>query len=140
MCQEQPPDQKNNQPMTELLDTPLLEDNSNHLSRDPLVRRWLIFYCLFCVGATTVAAYEVESIIGSGPLGVILALIIKVMGGKYQSVNLICWSMFALVLGCALLIEIGNWSPLDARLPIPIIMGVYSAGILVTILKLISRR
>ena len=115
--------------MTVILDD-LDEINQPARLRDqPTLMYWLLILCVFTWGATGLARYDIETILGTGPVGMVISLVLWIKGRKARLLQQTGALSFFFVVFCFLLIVINGWSPTQAEEPIPWIIGAYAGGL-----------
>lgn len=96
-------------------------------SRELWLKRLIILHSLVIVFALLAQAYEVESIMGSGPVFAINGLLIAVLGFRTHN-HPAAWygvSAVAFALLIVFLINFNRWGPAMAERPVIIMSAVY---------------
>jgi hypothetical protein len=109
------------------------------------VKLFLLLQLLTIMVSLGFAGYEVETIVGSGPVLSIVGLFLAVASAKKQLWFSFWWGISAPVFCAAVFLTIflQSWSPSDARIPVPIMGGMYllvSGMIFVWIFRTIRTR
>ncbi|WP_182864872.1 hypothetical protein [Stieleria mannarensis] len=70
--------------------------------------------------ASAAAMYDVESIVISGPVLALIAIVLAIFAGRpdLRALWMISGAMIAMAIGCFLTIFLMEWSPAEAQIPI----------------------
>jgi len=122
----------------DILDDELIYDEELE-PKDKKAQKWLNIFLflqlLAAIIATSLAWFDIETILGTGPGGSVVGVIVFVMAFRLKDKPSLYIGLSAPVfaLGCTLLIMILNWGPGDARIPIPIILTIYTLLLLLVL-------
>jgi hypothetical protein len=123
----------------ELLDDELI-DEGEFQPQDNKAQRWLNIFLflqiLAAIIATGLAWVDIATIIGTGPGGSAVGVVVFVMAFRLEDKRSVCIGLSAplLTLGCFLLIVILDWGPSPAQLPISIILAIYALLLLIVLM------
>ena len=124
----------------ELLDDELIYDDELDLEhKDKKAQKWLNIFLflqlLAAIIATGLAWFDIETILGTGPGGSAVGIVVFVMARRLKDKLGIYIGLSApiLTLGCTLLIMIFNWGPGDAQMPIALILSFYTLFLLIVL-------
>jgi hypothetical protein len=110
---------------------------ARHSPRRPGISRstlagLLILHLLGIGGSVIAAAVQIESIVGTGPAFSVLGLIVAECGrrSRLRSMYWIGLSTLALSLFVFALINIAEWSPAEASVPVPVLLLAYESVVI----------
>lgn len=128
--------------MRSTLDEHLLETKEENTKREKWHYVLLIILLVGYVISTVIAWYEVETIVGSGPimsiLGIIFSRIAYTM--NYKSSVFLGLIPFAISIFWFIMIDINSLSPSDCQVIVPISLSVATVLAFIIGLKFISNR
>lgn len=127
--------------MQEILDELPVEENEISIKHKRIVIGGLLVLGGFGALATVLAIDDIETIIGTGPIGSLIGLVVYIVARKLhfpeqQKIGLSA-PIFSAV--CFLIIFCLDWSPGEAQTPISILIALYTFMLGVAILVEIVR-
>jgi peptidoglycan/LPS O-acetylase OafA/YrhL len=127
--------------MKELLDDIITEEQYLKMKRNRISIGFILVQLMFAVLATTLAFYDIQTIIGTGPIGSIIGLIVfayanepNIPSRKKIGLSAPIFSLF-----CFSLVFFLDWSKTSAQFPVSTLMTFYTAILAVFVLLEITK-
>lgn len=88
-------------------------------------KQLMVGACLLSWGMTGFAVFQIESIVVSGPIALVIGLLVLLWAKKGEWIRYVALSWLLMVIGGYLTIQLLEWGPPEAAIPIAAAMGGY---------------
>jgi len=116
-----------------------LKATSARLSLSNDTKKVLIGACVLSWSMTALAVFDIKTIIVSGAAAFIMGLLVLLWTKKGQWIWYIALSWLLMVAGGDLTVEVLDWGPREAKIPIAAAMGIYSIILSMVLMELFRR-